>query len=103
MQMTVCIVGSIQLTALPLEASLLANITSLSPAGLESETKYCPCISSKSPTDLPSITYTLYTNPVLCHRAPYEVHQRELGKIHRNSWTIQDLKDANMDAFGSFS
>ncbi|KAF9458772.1 prion-inhibition and propagation-domain-containing protein [Collybia nuda] len=94
---------SIHLKALPLEADIAANSSTLSQEKLDRETEYRASLTFQTGNGALT-TYTLYTNPVFvsappCHNGPHKVHSRELSKFRRNIWNVQDLKDAAPDGY----
>ncbi|KAG8808530.1 hypothetical protein FRC17_003905 [Serendipita sp. 399] len=65
---------------------------------IEEEVQYRASMTFKIDNE-PSVTYTLYTNPVFvtppsCQGGPHKIHLRELPKFQRNVWNVEDLKAA---------
>jgi hypothetical protein len=102
-QMSNCTVVGIRVKALPLEANLAAKSSTMSKAEIDEETEYRASILFKI-DNAPPITYTLYTNPVFvtvppCHGPGHQVHTRVLPRYLRNTWDIENLKEASADEY----
>jgi hypothetical protein len=103
LQTTMCKVDKVRLKALPFETETFANGKNLTPVEIEEETEYRASIDFIINDSTP-VTYTLYTNPIFitappCYEGPHRVHARELAKFHRNSWNVDDLKDATAENY----
>ncbi|KAJ9660889.1 hypothetical protein H2201_006781, partial [Coniosporium apollinis] len=108
-QISTCIIQSVRLKKLPLDANLALQSANkeLSDKEVENETQYRASIVFKMDNNEDSITYTLYTNlvfvtPPPCHSGPkglHEVHVRELPRYQRNTWTVAQLKGHTPEDF----